>query len=360
MAIRLLIVDDSPIIVKSLITKFESESEIEVVGSASSTVRARSAIIELTPDVIVLDLDLPKFDGLSLLRDLMNKMPKPVVVFTADSTAGSKLALEALSLGAFDIVAKPSTNRPLPDVIVELTDKIIAASKIPKKRLGSFKSIIDQNLRLKKANKKRRPSKTVIALAASTGGPRCLENLLGRLPAKIPGIIVVQHITKGFTKNLAKRLSSLSALHVKEAEDGELVEDGKVILAPYGSHITLAKKNQSYMIKLKDTPAVGGHKPSATVLFDSVAKIACQNSIGAVLTGMGDDGAEGLLEMKKAGARTFAQDETSSVVFGMPKAAFSIGACDDVVALEDMPTHLVELVVYSAPVLKSPKLSNTS
>ncbi len=162
MAIRLLIVDDSPIIVKSLVAQFQSDSEIEVVGSASSTARARTAIIELKPDVIVLDLDLPKFDGLSLLRDLMNKMPKPVVVFTADSPAGSKLALEALSLGAFDIVSKPSTNRPLSDVIAELKDKIIAASQIPKKRLGSFKSIIDQNLRLKKANQKENPVRPLL------------------------------------------------------------------------------------------------------------------------------------------------------------------------------------------------------
>ena len=338
----MLIVDDSPVIIKALESKFKSDSQIEIVGTANSAPRARNAIIELKPDVIILDLDMPKFNGLSLLRNIMSQMPRPVVVFSAYTPSGSKLALEALSIGAFEVVSKPNSAKPFPEVLVELKEKILTASRVSNRQLSSLRSIGLNSLKGKSVLKRRRASNKVIAIATSTGGPRCLEQLFSSLPPNIPGVVVVQHITKGFTKNLAARLSALSSLYIREARDGDIVEDGKVLIAPGGSHVVLVEENGKYIVQLKQTPPVCGHRPSATVLFDSVAKVAGIDSIGLILSGMGSDGADGLLAMKNAGAVTFAQDESSSVVFGMAKEAYSIGACNDLVPLEEIAGYLVE------------------
>lgn len=337
--IRILIIDDSALVRKLLTEELSSDSELEVIGTAPDPYIARDKIIQLEPDVLVLDVEMPKMDGLTFLERVMKFHPMPVIILSSLAKSGGEVALRALELGAAEVLAKPGTSYSVKDMSVQLADRIKAvyemkrkASDIPKKE-NIIPIPASNRAMLKTTNK-------IIAIGASTGGTEAIKEILVRLPANMPPIIIVQHMPQYFTRSFAERLDSLCRLYVKEAVDGELLSSGKVLIAPGNMHMVLKRSGASYYVEIKEGPLVFHQRPSVEVLFRSVARYAGPNSIGILLTGMGKDGAEGLLEMKKAGAFTITQDEKSCVVYGMPKEAVQIGAAKEVLPLDAIPEAL--------------------
>ena len=339
--IKTLIVDDSAVVRKILSEELSKFPDIEVVGTAPDPFVARDKILKLQPDVITLDIEMPRMDGLTFLKKLMKHYPLPVIIVSSLTIKGSKLALEAMEIGAVDVIAKPGGSYSVGDMSDMLAEKIrVAATANISRR---YEDQIDAG----KPEPIRALAETthkVIAIGASTGGTEALKDVLTRMPPNSPGIIVVQHMPAHFTTAFAERLNSLCQVSVKEAGDNDSVTPGTVLVAPGNYHMLLRRSGARYYVEVKDGPRVHHQRPSVDILFKSTAKYAGPNSIGVILTGMGADGAEGLLEMKQAGAKTIAQDEKTCVVFGMPKEAIKLGAADKVVPLGQVAQEILRAV----------------
>ena len=331
--IRVLIVDDSPTVQSVLTSILSGEPDIEVVGTASDPFEAKDSIVKERPDVITLDIEMPRMDGITFLKRLMSFRPVPVIMISSYTRENSIRTLEALDAGAVDFVAKPTgdVRTGLLKLRYEITTKVRGATRAKIKPSVLFgkpeKSVPIAKIRAR--NK-------IIAIGASTGGTQAIQSLLGSMPSNVNGIVIVQHMPARFTKAFAQRLDTLFPMDIKEAKDGDRLDKGSVLVAPGGWHLQVAKDPMGYYVKLQDGRPVKHQRPSVDVLFRSVAKTAASNGIGILLTGMGDDGSDGLLAMKQAGAFTIAQDEATSVIFGMPRSAIERGAVEVVAAVDDI------------------------
>ena len=331
--IRVLIIDDSPTVQSVLRSVLSGEPDIDVVGTASDPFEAKDSIVQQRPDVITLDIEMPRMDGITFLKRLMSFRSVPVIMISSYTRENSIRTLEALDAGAVDFVAKPTgdVRTALWKLKYEITTKVRAAARAKIKPSVVFgkpeKPLPTATIRA--------PNK-IIAIGASTGGTQAIQRLLGSMPSNVNGIVIVQHMPARFTKAFALRLDTLFPMDIKEAKDGDRLDKGSVLVAPGGWHLQVAKDPMGYYIKLQDGRPVKHQRPSVDVFFRSVAKTAASNGIGILLTGMGDDGAGGLLAMKKAGAFTIAQDEATSVVFGMPRSAIERGAVEVVAAVDDI------------------------
>ncbi|MBN1674278.1 MAG: chemotaxis response regulator protein-glutamate methylesterase [Kiritimatiellae bacterium] len=338
--VRVLIVDDSPVVRNVLVRELSKQSDLDVVGAAPDPYAARDKILELQPDVLALDVEMPRMDGLTFLKKLMRYHPIPVIIVSSLTPKGGKLALEAMQAGAVEVVCKPGPGAIVNEIVVELADKIRSAAQVDLSRFAAGAARAKPPLRppLPQA-----PDK-ILAICASTGGTQALRTLLMAMPGNAPATLIVQHMPRHFTRAFAERLDQLCTLSVKEAADGEQVATGTVYIAPGNCHMLLQGAGGDYFVHLKDGPLVNRHRPSADVLFKSVARIAGRKAIGVVMTGMGSDGAAGLKEMKESGAATLAQDEASCVVFGMPRSAVLAGGVDKVVSLDRLADEILDLV----------------
>jgi two-component system chemotaxis response regulator CheB len=331
--IRVLVVDDSAIVRKVFSEELSKEHDIEVVGTAPDPYIARDKIVRLKPDVITLDIEMPRMDGITFLKKLMRYYPLPVIIVSSLTPKGSQLALEALSIGALEVISKPSVSYSVGDMSVQLADKIRAVAYVNMDAKKEAAAAVPRKAPTLSSKALAETTNKLIAIGASTGGTEALRVVLTGMPMNAPGILVVQHMPAQFTTSFANRLNDLCEMTVKEAEDGDSITNGTVLIAPGNYHMLLRRSGARYYVNVKQGPLVHHQRPSADVLFDSVADYAGANAVGVILTGMGADGAQGLLKMKNAGAKTIAQDEKSCVVFGMPKEAIKLGAADDVVSL---------------------------
>jgi two-component system chemotaxis response regulator CheB len=336
--IRVLIVDDSATARILLKETLENSKDIEVIGTAQDAYVARDMIVKLNPDVICLDVEMPRMDGITFLKKLMKHFPKPVVMVSSLTQKGAQTTLEALDAGAVDFVGKPDSS--LFDGIEDIENDLIAKIKMAAKANVTYKQPTATTTRHSLAE----TTDKIVAIGASTGGTTALRDLLSTLPRTFPGIIVVQHMPENYTKSFAKRLNECCEMDIKEAEDGDYVGVGQVLIAPGAYHMVLRRDGAKYRVKIGTGDKVSGHRPSVDVMFNSVAKYAGSNALGVILTGMGGDGAKGLLNMKKAGATTIAQDERSCVVFGMPKVAIDMGGVDKIESLENIPNTLINIL----------------
>jgi two-component system chemotaxis response regulator CheB len=342
MPVKVLIVDDSAVIRNIFTKELSYDPEIEVVGTAPDPYVARDLIVKLKPDVITLDIEMPRMDGLTFLRKLMKHYPIPIIVVSSLTSKGGDLALEALNEGAVEVMCKPGDAYMVGDMALTLTEKIKAAAKV------NLKDTLHKNISTDSNSKKKlslsKTTNKVVAIGASTGGTQAIESILKSMPVNAPGIVIVQHMPERFTKSFADRLDTICDIQVKEAEDSDRVIPGRAIIAPGNMHMLLKRSGSTYYVEIKNGPLVKRQRPAVEVLFNSVAKYAGNNAIGVILTGMGSDGSSGLLKMKESGAQTLAQDEKSSVVFGMPREAIKLGAANKIVSLDDMPREILNLV----------------
>jgi len=331
--IRVLVVDDSAVVRQVFAHELARDTSIEIVGTAPDPYVARDKIVELKPDVVTLDIEMPRMDGITFLRKLMRHYPLPVVIVSSLTPQGGDLAMEALEAGAVDVMCKPGAAYSVGDMSVELIDKIKAAAHVKVTGEGAKSPRAATSaapLALTRTTNK------VLAVGASTGGTEALVQLLSQMPHNAPGMVVVQHMPEFFTRSFAERLNGISAMEVSEAVDGDRVIPGRALIARGNYHMLLRRSGATYVVQVKSGPLVSRHRPSVDVLFKSVARYAGSNAIGVIMTGMGSDGAQGLQEMRKNGARTIAQDEASCVVFGMPKVAIELGAAERVVPLDQI------------------------
>ena len=341
--IKALIVDDSAVARQVLTRNLNQHPGIEVIGTTLDTYIARDKIIALKPDVLTLDVEMPRIDSITFLRKLMRYHPMPVIVLYSLTPEGKKAAMDALTAGAIEISCKPGPACSIGEACTALVDKIKAASQA---RLGK-QSLRQYEIRTypKRLHMVEITDK-IFAIGASTGGVQALLTLLAALPPNAPGTLVVQHIPAHFTGSFTERLNEDCALRVKKACDGDAVIPGQVLVAPGGLHMILQRSGADYYVTVEDGPLVCRQKPSVEVLFNSVAKYAGVSAIGALLTGMGNDGAGGLLNMRKSGAHTIAQDEASCVVFGMPREAIERGAAEKVVPLSEIAQTLIDFAQH--------------
>lgn len=349
--VKVLIVDDSALVRQMLTEILNSSSDLEVVGSAHDPLMAREKIKNLNPDVLTLDVEMPKMDGVTFLSNLMRLRPMPVIMVSSLTEKGADITLQALELGAIDFVSKPKSD--LAHTLREYSDEII--SKVKMAAGVKVSSIGARKLEVEKRNSadaiiekssERRLFKTtdkIIAIGASTGGTEAIKEVLVRMPADTPGIVITQHIPEAFSTPFARRMDSVSAMTVLEAQEGQQILPGHVYIAPGNKHLLVNRDGARYTCQLNDGPAVNRHKPSVDVLFRSVAQHVGPNAISVILTGMGDDGAKGLSEMKQAGSPTVAQDEKTSVVWGMPGEAVATGCVDYILPLEKIALKIRSL-----------------
>jgi two-component system, chemotaxis family, protein-glutamate methylesterase/glutaminase len=323
--IRVLIVDDSAVVRSLLTRELARDPQIDVVGSAQDPYVARDKIVALNPDVVTLDVEMPRMDGITFLRKLMAIKPLPVIVLSSLTARGTQTAIEAMSAGAVEVMCKPGSEFSVEGMASELISRIKAAART--RPIRRAEAATPTRLSMSATTHK------VLAIGASTGGVQALTEVLTALPPNAPGTLIVQHMPPKFTASFAQRLTSICAVEVKEAQDGDRVRPGLVLLAPGGFHMQLRRSGAEYSVEIKDGPDVFHQKPSVEILFNSVAKYAGANAVGALLTGMGADGAKGLLQMRQAGAHTIAQDEATSVVFGMPMEAIKCGGAVEVLPL---------------------------
>jgi two-component system chemotaxis response regulator CheB len=343
--IKVLVVDDSALVRQILSDGLSRDPVIEVVGTAADPYAARDKIVELRPDVLTLDVEMPKMDGVEFLRRLMPQYPLPVVVVSALTKKGAAVTLDALEAGAVEVVAKPSVNvaRGLTEMLAELRSKVRIAAATNVSAWRTLKRTSPQPPKVSSRALHESTDK-VIAIGASTGGTEAIRRILPTLPADTPGIVVVQHMPAGFTKHFADSLNDSCAMEVLEAKTGDRVLPGRVLIAPGGLQMTVYRSGGLYLARCEPGENVNGHCPSVGVLFESVAKYVGSNAIGIMLTGMGSDGADGMVSMRHAGARTMAQDEATSVVFGMPRVAYERGGAERLLPLDSIPAAMMNLL----------------
>ncbi len=355
--IKVMIVDDSAVVRQTVRQALERDAGIEVIAAASDPLFAISHMQRAWPDVIVLDIEMPRMDGLTFLKKIMTERPTPVVICSSLAESGAAATLQALSAGAAAIITKPKmgVKQFLEDSANDVVQAVKAAARANASRLvprattplnPAPKLSADAMLGagLGSGSNMVRTTERIIAIGTSTGGTQALEAVLTRLPAVCPGIVIVQHMPERFTAMFAERLNSLCALEVREARHGDRVMPGRALIAPGGKHMMLARSGAQYTVEVVDGPLINRHRPSVDVLFRSCAKFAGKNAVGVIMTGMGDDGARGLREMHEAGARTVAEDESTCVVFGMPREAIRLGGVDRVVPLTQIPEAILGLV----------------
>jgi len=340
--VRVLIVDDSALVRSVLTRGLGNDPGLEVVGAARDPYEARDLLVKLRPDVLTLDLEMPRMDGLSFLRKFMAVLPTPTIILSSLATPGSVLAQQAREAGAVAVLAKPAINIAggLDGGMVDLIRriKVAATTRVARRSLPTETASTTAA-----SNALDVTTDQVIGLGASTGGVAALGRVLPQLPAWLPGVVIVQHIAAGFSAGFAERLDGQCAMRVSEARDGHRILRGHVLVAPGGTkHLTVHRVGGEYRIKLTEGPLVSGHVPSVDVFFDSLAQCAASNALGCLMTGMGADGAKGLLRMRQAGGQTVIQDRASSSVWGMPGAASELGAACQTVALSDLPAVLLE------------------
>ncbi|MFU8819070.1 MAG: protein-glutamate methylesterase/protein-glutamine glutaminase [Desulfurivibrio sp.] len=339
--IRVLVVDDSAVVRKVFSEELSREKDIEVVGTAPDPYVARDKIVNLKPDVVTLDIEMPRMDGITFLRKLMKYYPLPVIIVSSLTRAGGSLALEAMEIGAVEVISKPGEAYSVGDMSAQLAEKIRAAAQVDvtrQRRVITASSTVAPKLSLTRTTNK------LIAIGASTGGTEALKEVLTQFPPNSPGIMIVQHMPPKFTTSFAERLDSLCQVRVKEAEDGDAVVPGTALLAPGNFHMVMRRSGARYYVNIKSGPMVCYQRPAVDVLFNSVAAYGGANAIGVLLTGMGKDGSQGMLKMKQAGGRTIAQDEASCVVYGMPKEAVAVGAVDKILSLRDIPAAVLKML----------------
>ncbi len=339
--IRVLIVDDSAVVRQVLSKSLAGQTDIEVVGTATDPYVARDKIVQLEPDVLTLDIEMPRMDGLTFLRKIMQHKPMPVIILSSLTQKGGRLALEAIEAGAVEVLSKPGGSYSVGEMAEQLADKIRAAARArpqsrpktsgPSAPLASVATTIDL-------------TQKIVAIGASTGGTEAIKEVLTRLPATVPGIVIVQHMPPRFTTAFSERLNGLCPFEVKEGADGDSVYPGRCLIAPGNFHMMLRRSGARYYVDVKTGPMVHHQRPAVDVLFRSVAKAAGRNAVGVILTGMGADGAEGLMQMRQAGSPTIGQDEASCVVYGMPKAAFDLGAVAKQVPLSEVAGEILRQV----------------
>lgn len=342
--IKVLIVDDSSLIRQTLSSIFKNDLELEVIGVASDPYVAAAKIAEEVPDVITLDIEMPRMDGLTFLRKIMSQHPIPIVIISSLTAKGSESAILAMEYGAVAVLKKPNLSSDLEGVAAHtIIDVVKGAAKARVQRKGMNR--VAHTAVIKKPVKESMAQTTdkVIAVGASTGGTEAILEFLKAAPIDSHGIVIVQHMPEVFTRSFAERLNNICDVTVKEASQGDSVIRGRVLIAPGNKHMELRRSGARYFVELHDEPPVNRHRPSVDVLFNSVAKFAGKNAIGIIMTGMGADGAKGLLEMKDAGAYTIAQDEASCVVFGMPKEAIKLGGASKVLPLNIIAHHVSKL-----------------
>jgi two-component system chemotaxis response regulator CheB len=345
--IRVLVIDDSALMRRILTELLARDPDIEVIGAAPDPYIARDKILKLQPDVLTLDVEMPRMDGLTFLEKLMRGHPMPVVMVSSLTQQGCETTLRALELGAVDFVSKPQLDltERMAETIPEVAEKVKMAAGV------RLRPSSQAHASPKREASAPRPTlatvKTtyrIIAVGASTGGTEALRAFLTDLPADAPGIVIVQHMPEKFTKAFAERCDKVCTIRVKEAEDGDRVLQGHALIAPGNYHMRLCRDGASYHVRIDQSPPVNRHRPSVDVLFHSAAEAVGCNAVGVIMTGMGDDGARGLLAMKQAGAKTIAQDEHTCVVFGMPKEAIKLGAVDAILPLPQIPSTTLRWV----------------
>jgi two-component system chemotaxis response regulator CheB len=343
--IRVLIIDDSALVREVLSKGLSKDPGIEVVGVAPDPYIARDKIVQLRPDVLTLDVEMPRMDGVEFLRRLMPQYPLPVVMVSSMTEKGKKVTLDALDAGAVDFVSKPRSDMAsgLNGMMTELCTKIKIASTAnvshwKHRRAANSAAPIQSKLLTE-------TSDAVIAIGASTGGTEAIRQVITQFPPTTPGVVIVQHMPPGFTRMFADRMNDLSMMEVKEARDGDRVMPGRVLIAPGDKHLKVSRSGGLYQVECKSGAAVCGHCPSVEVLMQSVAKYAGINAVGVMLTGMGSDGADGMRAIRDAGGRTIAQDEASSVVFGMPKAAYLKGGVESLVPISKIAQMVLNLII---------------
>ncbi len=350
--VKVLIVDDSALVRQTLTNILTTDPNIEIVGVASDPYVAVERIKECVPDVITLDIEMPRMDGLTFLKKLMSQHPIPVVVISTLTEKGTDSALLALEYGAVEVLAKPKVNTKalLEQSTIDLCDKVKAAAQAHVRRRTvqaverhevAPKLTADAVIGKSVGRSMVETTENVIAVGASTGGTEALRVFLQGFPSDCPGIVIVQHMPEMFTSQFAKRLNEICNISVKEAQTGDKVLRGQALIAPGGKHMLLKRSGAIYHVEIVEGPLVNRHRPSVDVLFRSVARYAGKNVVAAILTGMGDDGAKGMLEMKEAGAYTIAQDEATCIVYGMPKEAVKVGGVLKVLPLEDISKHIL-------------------
>ncbi|MDR3438057.1 chemotaxis response regulator protein-glutamate methylesterase [Telmatospirillum sp.] len=352
--VRVLIIDDSATVRQTLTSILESDPDIEVMGTAADPFAAARRIAQEAPDVITLDVEMPRMDGITFLRKLMSQHPIPVVMCSSLVEDGSETLMQALEAGAVEVILKPrmDTRQSLMEAQVRICDTVKAAARSrmrpisasgARSRTPEPKLSADVMMPAPAGGAMAKTTERVICIGASTGGTEALREVLEALPADSPGIVIVQHMPETFTAAFARRLDGLCEVSVKEAQDGDTVLRGHVLIAPGNRHTLLQRSGARYYVTVKDGPLVSRHRPSVDVLFRSAAHCAGANAVGIIMTGMGDDGATGLLEMRNAGAYTVAQDEESCIVFGMPKEAIARGAVEKIVGLSAIPREIIRM-----------------
>lgn len=346
--IKVLVIDDSALIRGVMKEIIDREKDMECVGAAPDPLVAREMIKTFNPDVLTLDVEMPKMDGLEFLERLMRLRPMPVVMVSTLTEQGSNITFRALELGAVDFIAKPKMDiaRGMEEYARDITDKIRAAAQSRVRKTTAAASLVQERFTadaiLPSVAGRFSSTEKLIIIGASTGGTEAIKEVLTRLPADVPGILVTQHMPESFTRSFADRLNSLCKISVKEAEHNERILPGHAYIAPGHSHLLLKRSGANYMTELNQGPPVNRHRPSVDVLFRSAANVAGANALGIILTGMGKDGAQGLLEMRQAGSHTIAQDEASCVVFGMPREAIAAGGACEVLPLQNIARRTLE------------------
>lgn len=345
--IKVMIVDDSAVVRSLLSEQLGSEPDIEIVATAPDPLFAQNKLRSVQPDVLIVDVEMPRMDGLTFLRQVMATAPIPTIVFSSLAAAGSATALDALDAGAVAILCKPSAG--VGDYLLEQRQQLVQTVR---QAAGStLRAVAPRRVPVAAVAPAprglTRTTDKIIAIGTSTGGTQALEYLLTQMPLDCTGMVIVQHMPANFTRLFAERLNSACAIEVREARDGDRVMPGLALIAPGGLHLSVQRSGAQYRVQVQDGPPVSRHKPSVDVLFRSVAKAAERNALGLIMTGMGDDGARGLRLMHEAGATTWAQDEQSCVVFGMPREAIRMGAVEKIYSLEELPARLIEYCAHA-------------
>lgn len=373
--IKVLIIDDSAVVRETLSKILSEDKDFEVIGTAQDPIIALKKLETITPDVITLDIEMPRMDGIAFLKQLMQTNPIPVVVCSSMAESGSQNALQAMEYGASDIILKPKIGtkvfleesrilicdavraaylsrnrfqvRSATKALKSLTDTSASGAGTPGAETSTAHTAIEQIFTGAGTSETSSPSfiettEKIVVIGASTGGTEALADLLSSLPPDAPGMVIVQHMPEHFTESFARRLDGMSKIHVKEAADGDSVIRGTALIAPGGKHTLIKRSGARYYVEVRDGPLVSRHRPSVDVLFRSASRYAGKNAVGVIMTGMGDDGSRGMLEMKQAGAFNIAQDEKSCVIFGMPQEAIKAGAVDTILPLQDIPAELLK------------------